>query len=351
MHKVFRGVLRKIGLGVRTRSPKTAAFETERVSEHAHAHLRNTFAFGSAVDGRLGTLASLDSPTHRTDSPTHRIEFFGDTGLAGLAAGGAHSVFVREGDGAAFGCGSNFYGQTGVSAVVDDYDDDVDAVEVPTRVGVVAADKPAADKPRFAQAACGAFHSAAVADDGSLWTWGAACLGRRDELYDANALKVPFFADARRRVVCVKAQGDLTLVHAKPLDSEKDDEVYVWGYFTAGNKIHKSTVPILVSHALSLSSVNAIAVSLSTFAVLGSCNSSNSNDSSHPRCRVDLFGFFDSLTAFDQPMFPTYLEMDSVDRVYSFSPVASFFCDLFLAEDVVDFVVFRGEFLDCTPKA
>ena len=89
---------------------------------------------------------------------------FGGSKAVMLAAGSRHSMVLCL-DGALWGCGSGCYGQLGVGDTV--------CREAPVRVGAEA----------FGQAgvlmvACGSFHTMAVSNGGGLWSWGRGEEGR-----------------------------------------------------------------------------------------------------------------------------------------------------------------------------
>ncbi|KAJ3067579.1 hypothetical protein HDU98_009206 [Podochytrium sp. JEL0797] len=310
-----------------------------------HLPPRTLFAWGSGADGKLGH-GTCDATT--TPTP---LAFLQGCEVRSLAVGAQHSAAVVVMDrpmgvlgkdgmkrvGVLFGWGSNFYGQAGFAAADQksmgsssffaDDSDDLDSVEVPARLKMLVPEGVELD---MRKVVCGDYHSAALSAEGTVWTWGAGCLGRKEELYDSNAILVDFFAERKRRVVDVGAAGTLTVAVAEAGEGAK--EVYVWGYFQdqEGN-LRKSTTPLLMTDVLTFEAVEKVAVSADTVAVLGSMADGSS--------QVRLFG--KCLCDFEMPGYPTFHEMKNAERFYSFEPVSTVTMGSVSAKDVKDLVVFR----------
>ncbi|KAI8622067.1 regulator of chromosome condensation 1/beta-lactamase-inhibitor protein II [Chytriomyces sp. MP71] len=358
-----------------------------------------TVAFGNGGDGKLG---HGHSDNKRADSPDAKVVFFSGASLRSIAVGVSHSAAIvleplEDGTvlasgvpvesrtpanpstpaliGTLYGWGSNFYGQAGFgttdqkmgSAAFFTSDDsaDLDSVEVPCKLKLLVPQGVTVD---MRKVACGDFHSAALASDGTLWTWGAGCLGRKEELYDSNAILVDFFPARKRRVADVCAAGIITVALAEPIPNTAADsgdrepeanamegtdagsaarEVYIWGYFedpttslmsTGERIIRKSTTPLLIADALSLGRVSLVACGAagSALAVVGQELSGNSHEV------VRVYGAFSSVAGrrsdFEMPMYPVFHEMQNMDQIYPYGPVG--IVDVH-GSSVTDVVLFR----------
>ncbi|KAJ3226457.1 hypothetical protein HDU81_007314 [Chytriomyces hyalinus] len=356
--KVVRSFLRSsVGISIGRSKPEAkaaaAAEPLATVPDDADPRF-NCLAWGSGMDGKLGHGHS-DFRTLRTNP---NIAYFAGSRLRSVAVGASHSAAIVEEllpDGLAvagssalsspktigtlYGWGSNFYGQAGfattdqkmgsASFFTSDDSDDLDSVEVPCKLKLLVPQGITVD---MRKVACGDFHSAALASDGTLWTWGAGCLGRKDELYDSNAILVDFFPNRNRSVVDVKAAGTLTVALAQPSTTSAESssqstepesrEVYMWGYFldpspSSSQLLRKSTSPLLIADALELNAVTHIAASSQCFAIVGKKKDSEASI-------VRVYGPFWSVkegTDFEMPMYPTFHEMQNVDQIYEHAPV------------------------------
>ncbi|KAJ3245642.1 hypothetical protein HDU78_008846 [Chytriomyces hyalinus] len=354
--KVVRSFLRSsVGISIGRSKPETKAAAAEplaTIPDDADPRF-NCLAWGSGMDGKLGHGHS----DFRTLRSNPNIAYFAGSRLRSVAVGVSHSAAIVEellpeglvvaGSsavspktiGTLYGWGSNFYGQAGfattdqkmgsASFFTSDDSDDLDSVEVPSKLKLLVPQGITVDMHKVA---CGDFHSAALAADGTLWTWGAGCLGRKDELYDSNAILVDFFPNRNRSVVDVKAAGTLTVALAQPSKTSTESlsqstepesrEVYMWGYFldpssSSSQLLRKSTSPLLIADALELDAVTHIAASSQCFAIVGKKKDSKAS-------LVRVYGPFWSVkegTDFEMPMYPTFHEMQNVDQIYEHAPV------------------------------
>ncbi|KAJ3137621.1 hypothetical protein HK100_000596 [Physocladia obscura] len=335
---MFSRLLRTtLGFGRGKAKAKVAKATPLETEEGVDAGVAKTRVFGLGTDGKLGL---GDTEARGTAQP---LAFLGAARMRAVAVGVHHTVGVVEtaaaGHGVLFGWGSNFYGQAGCAAVDADTksgaasvlspgDDaeDLDAVDLPARVRLLVPAAALANIDVCAVAA-GAFHAVALDANGALWSWGAGCLGRDNELYDSTAILVDFFAARRRRVTHVQASGHVTIaVAAGPSPTQSatpssahqqtaTSEVYVWGYFR-DNRLHfrKSTSPILLADALKYSHVSLVAADGNVFAVVGANNKA--------RPSISLYGSFDKKSDCEMPMYPLYLEIENLPQVYPDKPDA-----------------------------
>jgi alpha-tubulin suppressor-like RCC1 family protein len=140
---------------------------------HCFALLHNgdVYAWGDNTYGQLGdgTTDGSFSPV-LTDSDVH--------GSTAIAAGAYHSLALR-GD-TVYAWGLNSSGQLGINSTTDSL--------LPVRV--MRADDPTRDEMKHVTAiAAGSYHSLAVKDDGTVWTWGDNTYG---QLGDATPSQRPF---------------------------------------------------------------------------------------------------------------------------------------------------------------
>ncbi|KAJ3200373.1 agglutinin-like protein 2 [Entophlyctis luteolus] len=316
----------------------------------AATHATCLTALGANADGKLGV-----GDSQPRDTPAS-VTFFAGTRLRALAAGAHHTCVVAVDPGtfpaprgALFGWGSNFYGQAGhsasdekmgsVSIMSPDDSEDLDAIELPSRLKLLAPDAAAAAVD-MRRVVCADFHSLALDAAGSLWSWGAGCLGRADELYDSNAILVDFFTKRARRVLEIAAAGSLSVVIAQKNVGEGsaaqdcvENEVYVWGYFEdASGNVRKSTAPLLVTSALQYSHVSCPAASQSLFGFV--CGS----DMSSP-ARVVLHGKVPNSN--EMPMYPLYIEMANMNTVFDLDPISVVDFENTKVNEVKDLILFR----------
>ncbi|EOA20418.1 hypothetical protein CARUB_v10000727mg [Capsella rubella] len=83
--------------------------------------------------------------------------------IISLAAGEAHTIALT-GDGCVYSWGRGMFGRLGTGKESDEL--------VPVRVKFEFPDQVAGDGPRIVGIAAGAYHSLAISDDGSVWSWG-----------------------------------------------------------------------------------------------------------------------------------------------------------------------------------
>ncbi|ORY36502.1 RCC1/BLIP-II protein [Rhizoclosmatium globosum] len=334
----FSFMRRTLGLNkAAVAASKPAAAVPVSPDSHGRPATKFVFSFGVGGDGKLGHGDGDSQPRPK------RISFLDGARIRSVSVGVQHSAAVVDegGLGVLYGWGSNFYGQAGFATTdqkmgsaaffTSDDSDDLDAVELPSRLKLL---KPDAIDVDMRKVVCGDFHSAALTKEGTLWTWGAGCLGRTDELYDSNAILVPFFPEKERFVVDVKAAGTLTVALAAPANSPSTKEVYVWGYFQdAEGHLRKSTTPLLLADALKFDSISAFSTSSNTIAVAGTYKDGSS--------AVTLYGKW--IKDYEQPMYPTFHEMQNVEQIYPYSPSATISLNDvgFNAADIKDIVLFR----------
>ena len=148
------------------------------------------FAWGRGKDHRLG----LGSTSERVE-PTH-VHALDSGSLAHVSLGNCHGAAL-DGDGNVWIWGGGTFGELGLGA-------DVESAPSPRSL-------PAPCGQRIVHVACGFYHTACVAADGSVFTWG---WGRDGQLGHSEASSTPVRLDAlggvwqartRHRVDCKAA--------------------------------------------------------------------------------------------------------------------------------------------------
>ncbi|XP_010453206.1 PREDICTED: ultraviolet-B receptor UVR8-like isoform X1 [Camelina sativa] len=89
--------------------------------------------------------------------------------IISIAAGEAHTIALT-GDGCVYSWGRGMFGRLGTGKESDEL--------VPVRVDFEFPDQVAKDRARIVGIAAGAYHSLAVSDDGSVWSWGYNIYGQ-----------------------------------------------------------------------------------------------------------------------------------------------------------------------------
>jgi len=159
------------------------------------------------------------------------------TGIIKIAAGNGHSLALKN-DGTVWTWGRNDLGQLGIGSSNNDFN-------VPMKINSFTG---------VSAIAAGGFHSLALKNDGTVWTWGSNSLGQlgNGNYTDSN---VPVQVSNIAGVIAI-AGGD-----AHSLALKNDGSVWSWGdnlggQLGNGTSILKSNVPVQVS---SLTGVIAIA--------------------------------------------------------------------------------------------
>eukprot|EP01006_Ploeotia_vitrea_P060894 TRINITY_DN76817_c0_g1_i1.p1 TRINITY_DN76817_c0_g1~~TRINITY_DN76817_c0_g1_i1.p1 ORF type:complete len:459 (-),score=34.15 TRINITY_DN76817_c0_g1_i1:83-1459(-) len=169
------------------------------------------WSWGQGVRGQLGQAVSPNgdrnyNEAHVTPIP-HKV--------VDISAGSAHNV-VATADGTVWTWGGNFAGQLGHG----DYED----WETPKQIILPVK--------KILQIAAGGSYSVAIADDGSLWSWGLGAI--TGDSGSPTPKKIENFSDGAR--IAKIAAGNL---HCLALDTE--GYVWSWGVGTEGQLGHGST--------------------------------------------------------------------------------------------------------------
>ncbi|WP_027400397.1 RCC1 domain-containing protein [Anaerovorax odorimutans] len=217
-----------------------------------------TGTFQSVATGQYHTLALKDNGTVWTwggnsngqlgdgtkNSHNKPVAIEGASGFSAIAAGRYHSLALKK-DGSVWAWGYNNKGQLGLGSNAED------KVLEPTKIegldGVIAL-------------AGGCYHSIALKEDGSVWTWGYNYYGQLGD-GTTTSHNSPTKIEGLTDVVMISSGEDFCLA------MKKDGSVYSWGkndYGQLGNDTvgSKSLVPVQVageSGQGNLSSVTSIA--------------------------------------------------------------------------------------------
>jgi len=201
-----------VALAIITMS-STCGFRPETGGERAAEHSPTRLAAGEQLVCRLGDTVECwgDNPFLFLDGPDAPSGSFQLDGTADDIAIGDHHACVLL-DGAVSCWGSSLSGQLGT------FQPDATCIDRP------CADRPVAiaGLPRISSIAAGAFHTAALDEDGSVWCWGAASIGQ-------SGLPVVPVTDGPRRI---DGLPNATAVAAGSLQTyalADDGSVYAWG--------------------------------------------------------------------------------------------------------------------------
>ncbi|KAK2661260.1 hypothetical protein Ddye_007793 [Dipteronia dyeriana] len=98
--------------------------------------------------------------------------------IVAIAAGEAHTLAL-SGDGSVYSWGRGMFGRLGTGSESDEL--------FPVRVKLDNSGKSEDEKLKFVGIAAGAYHSLALTDDGSVWSWGYnICILRTSTIYAHN---------------------------------------------------------------------------------------------------------------------------------------------------------------------
>jgi alpha-tubulin suppressor-like RCC1 family protein len=219
---------------------------TAPVVFYAHmVALRNgtSYAWGANTYGQLGN----NDTTGATQFAPQLVVGFAATGMAGISAGGTHTLAFKN-NSSAYAWGNNGYGQLGNYTVTPS--------AVPVQVYKYALDKVTLNGPltRVAAVSAGGNHSLAIVNDGTVWAWGDNALG---QLGDGTIIS---------RIAAVQIQNPLTgsplvasLISAggsHSLAMLANNTAMSWGYNyfgQLGNAV--TTTPVFGAYSTSFNSI------------------------------------------------------------------------------------------------
>lgn len=170
--------------------------------------------WGWNQDGRLGI-----GTTTPVIASTPVTTFAGGNTWKQVACGYGHVHAIKT-DGSLWGWGDNTYGQLAIPTLYQK------SITVPTQVENVGY--------KWKQVSCGAIHSAAIAENGSLWAWGANSFGqigidKTGFFIDPNQINATqdsrFSADVWKQVSCGYYQTSAV---------KTDGTLWVWGRNNVG---------------------------------------------------------------------------------------------------------------------
>ncbi|XP_068637960.1 ultraviolet-B receptor UVR8-like isoform X1 [Aristolochia californica] len=174
--------------------------------------------------------------------------------IVGIAAGEAHNLVIT-GDGTLFSWGRGSFGRLGTGKVSDELFPV--KVEFDVKKGKVLGASHEGRKPKFVGIAAGAYHSLALADDGSVWSWGYNLYGQLGlnaenspypcfvkqflELVSPESLTNESESDMKGplKVCSVKAGGMMSLA----IDSQ--GSLWMWGSCPPRNKSEDGTFSLV----------------------------------------------------------------------------------------------------------
>ena len=207
----------------------------------------STLAWGEGADGKLGLGTEMAS---RDPQPIAELE--GKT-VKSLSAGAFHSVAVvadgSDAVGRIYTWGSNYYGQAGF---------------MPQTRGMIA-DEMLLNPSEFTEnmqsesikaVKCGDFHSIALAESGTVFSWGAGLLGCGNEYFDSRPVELKFPDGWAVSDILAKRGLSLALITNSVLDETR---LYIWGTFDDANgKRLKAKSPVGVKLPVKLPRIHAI---------------------------------------------------------------------------------------------
>lgn len=218
-----------------------------RISSFHRNHTRHlaTYAWGSASLGQLGLPEQLledesDTFGQKVSHPLP-IPSLRNYTISCASASASHTAFVRA-DGSLFTCGYAKYGQLGLS----DYNPRLE----PTSVDGL---------PAIASVACGSKHTLALAEDGRVFAFGCNAYGQLGIGQEGNIPKLSnaplllqVFLDAGHRIVHIAAGDDFSAAVSD------DGKVFTWGCPAQGRLGHgtetqtSSAIQFLVGDTLAV---------------------------------------------------------------------------------------------------
>ncbi|MFZ2958649.1 MAG: kelch repeat-containing protein [Candidatus Ozemobacteraceae bacterium] len=172
---------------------------------------------------------------------TFPVQVTGLTGVTAVAAGYTHSLALKN-DGTVWGWGYNAYGQLGNGTTLPL--NQLSPVQVTGLSGITAI-------------AVGTYHSLALKNNGTVWTWGCNDSGQICDGLKPASRTTPFQISGLSGVTAVAGGGQYSLA------AKNDGTVYAWGENNYGQLGDGSSInrlaPVLVS---GLTNVKAIAGSI-----------------------------------------------------------------------------------------
>jgi alpha-tubulin suppressor-like RCC1 family protein len=159
-------------------------------------------------NGLLGPLGTGGSGNSANSSPIP-IEGLGE--VIGMSAGSSHTLILTN-EGTVYGLGYNAYGQIGDSI-------DVNSSAIPFQVTGLS---------DIIQVACGSFHSVALRDDGTVWSWGNNEYGGQLGNGSVVNTHIPVQALGLTDVVYIDAGNYFSMA------LKSDGTIWGWGFNSTG---------------------------------------------------------------------------------------------------------------------
>ncbi|MBI5207101.1 MAG: Ig-like domain-containing protein, partial [Candidatus Firestonebacteria bacterium] len=203
------------GGGVKTTNPDASASHSIALNNDG-----TVWTWGNNYYGQLG-----DGSITERHSP---VQVSGLTGITAIGGGGRHSIALKK-DGTVWAWGNNDFGQLG-------YDTTIKEKRTPTQVSVLTG---------IASIAGGSWHSMALKNDSTVWTWGNNDFGQAgyDTTIKVNSTPVKVSGLIGVKAIAGGAWHSIVLKH--------DGTVWTWGNNSYGQLGNNTTIgsytPVQVS--------------------------------------------------------------------------------------------------------
>jgi alpha-tubulin suppressor-like RCC1 family protein len=176
------------------------------------------WAWGLNTGGQLGIGATATDAPYGSSTPVQVISLPSNHRILALSGGGFHTLALLD-DGTVWAWGSGYWGQLGNNALFSQVNSPIRVSTLPPGLRIIAV-------------AAGFNHSLALASDGTVWAWGA---GRNGQLGDGLSYSIGSgtpvqvnFPTPAPRIVSLVAKGDHNLALAN------DGTLWSWGYGAFG---------------------------------------------------------------------------------------------------------------------
>lgn len=180
------------------------------------------FAWGNDSYGQLGMITTEMCAAQPCSTAPALVN--ADQDWAQISAGRQHSMALKA-DGSLWAWGYNANGELGLGTTPVETCGTYSCSEIPRRVGTAS---------DWIQVSSGAYHTAAIKSDGSLWTWGWNAYGQLGNSFTANKSSP---VQVCRDHACTQFDHDWAAVAAgthHTLAIKTDGSLWAWGYHGSG---------------------------------------------------------------------------------------------------------------------